>query len=489
MRKHRAWKIVGAALAATLAIGLLPSVADASGDDGPADTTGDEHPAAPGGDTLARVRELFAARPDLRARLARTTARATSAPVTAKGGVSASATTLSVADPGGDSASRSDIRAVGARLTTTSLRLSIRVPGASNPSSDPKWVGPNTGALWAIDSGGDGSVERLAVIFPDGLGGLIGFVVGNTTNPNLLCAGNATFENGGNVSIQIPSACVGSPSQITFGAEFDYDYRASAPTHRDFAPDGDAMAGPITAATTAPSVGGGELLGSGGGVYGITVNGPPPGTVWTEYGSIATPRNIAVTPDGGHGYVLAGSGRLFGISFGRNDLPPRVVGAKSWPGQNVARAVAIRPNGGSGLVADGFGNLYPFSIGSRKAAPTLVGVPKWPGVDVVRGIAVMPNGKGGFTLDAFGGLHWFSIGSSSPAPTIIGAASFPGSDMARGVSILPDGTGGFVVDRNGGMHFFSIGTARTAPNVSGNTGFPTDVFRGVGILTRLVARP
>lgn len=350
MRNHRAWKIVGSLLAAALAVGLLPAGAGAG-------ETGSEVSASGyDGDALTLANKVFAARPDLRARMARMSARATSAPVTAVGGVSASATTLSVPDPGGDSAARSDIRAVGARLTTTSLRLSIHVPAASNPMTDPLWVPPKTGALWAIDAGGDGTIERIAALFMVDRR-FIGFVVGNTATPNILCAGNARFDTGGYLSMQVPTACVGSPSQITFGTEFYYDYSASAPTHRDFAPDGDAMAGLITAATTRPTPAGGILLGSNSAPYGINIGGVPSNQLRAEYVSIGTPRGIGVTPDGGHGYVVAGSGRLFGVGFVQNNLAPRAYGVKTWPGQDVARGVAIRPNGSAGLVVDGFGNL------------------------------------------------------------------------------------------------------------------------------------
>ena len=280
----------------------------------------------------------------------------------------------------------------------------------------------------------------------------------NATNQVALCAGNATFgTSGGVLAVQIPSACVGSPAEIKFGAVFRYNWTASTPAREDEAPNGDDAAGPVTSATTPASHGGAVVLDSFGELHRVNVGGLPSSAIWSEYASLGTPRGVAITPDGGHGYVVSGSGRLFGISFARNNLPPRVFGAKSWPGLNRARGVAIRPNGSAGLVVDAFGNLYPFGIGGKRVIPQLFGVPKWPGVDMARGVAVLPNGQGGFTLDAFGGLNWFSIGTARAAPPLFGVASFPGNDAARGVSILPDGTGGFVVDKSGQLHFFSIG--------------------------------
>jgi hypothetical protein len=351
-------------------------------------------------------------------------------------GVHASAVSLSDPDPAGDATTRADITKVGARLTGHSLRLSVTVPGLGNPFTDPVWDDVlKTNVAWGVDSGGDGTVEK-AVLLIQQFGGLDAWVVSATAaSPVPLCAGNASFDAGGILSVQVPSACFGSPAQITFGALVRYNWTESTPTRLDGAPDGDAMAGPITSATTPASKGGAVVLESVGELYRVNVGGLPSSALWSEYASLGTARGLAVTPDGGHGYVLSGSGRLFGISFGRNNLPPRIVGAKSWPNQNVARGVAIRPNGSAGLVVDRFGNLFPFGVGGSRVKPTLLGVPIWPGVDMARGLAVMPDGSGGFTLDAFGGLNWFSIGAAHASPGASGGPAFA-TDRARGVGVL-----------------------------------------------------
>lgn len=472
MGNHGAWKLTGLLVAVGLVVGLAASAAAAGA--GAA-----SRPGGPAGDrvTAATRRALHELAPF----------RAPLRPQT--GDLRASVVTLSAPDAIGDSATRSDISKTGARLTGHSLRVSVTIPGMANPATDPGWQQVlKSHVVWGIDAGADGTWDRLVYLIAID-GGLAAFVTSNAATQTL-CSGNATFDAGGILAVQIPSACAGSPTQIMFGTVVRYNWTTSTPNREDAAPDDDDGAGPVTSATTPASAGGAIVLDTVGDLWRVNVGGLPSSALWSEYGSVATPRGLAMTPDGGHGYVVAGSGRIFGISVARNDLPPRAVGAKSWPNQNVARGIAIRPNGGSGLVVDRNGALHPFGIGAKKALPTLVGVPKWPGVDMARGVAVMPNGQGGFTLDAFGGLHWFSIGTARPAPAIIGGPSFPGNDAARGVSILPDGTGGFVVHKNGGLHFFSIGTPRSAPAVSGGPSWPgQDRARGVGVLTRLITRP
>lgn len=463
-------KFVGLVLAGGLAVGALPAAAGA--------TTAPAARATGASLTGAERASLQALSPF------------PAGPVATAGGVHASATSLSEADPVGDAATKSDITKIGARLTGHSLRLSVKVPGMTNPATDPIWDQVlKSHVVWAIDAGADGTFDKLVYLIAQD-GGLDAWVTSATaTNQVALCAGNATYDAGGILAVQIPSACVGSPAQMTFGAVVRYNWTESTPAREDEAPNGDDVAGPITSATTVASYAGAIMLDSFGGLNRINVGGLPSNAIWSEYASLGAPRGLAITPDGGHGYVVSGSGRLFGISFARNNLPPRVYGAKSWPGLNRARGVAIRPNGGAGLVVDAFGKLYPFGIGAKRVVPQLFGVPSWAGVDMARGVAVLPNGQGGYVLDAFGGLHWFSIGISRTAVPVFGAASFPGNDAARGVTILPDGTGGFVVDKSGALHFFSIGAPRTPVFPSSGVSFPGDVARGVGMLTRLIARP
>ncbi len=311
------------------------------------------------------------------------------AKASARDGVRALAvnTTFVLADPTGDSNPTSDITAVGARYTKSSLRLSVTVPQMANSAAaDPRWNPSKSQLLWAIDAGADGTVDKIAIVTASD-GGLNAFVVGNTTNPNPLCSGNAVRQSGGRISVQVPSGCVGSPATLSFGAVFNFNGGSAA--NSDQAPDDDPLAGPIKASPTSGAVAG-VALADNGYLDAFDVNVATPSTIWYSYAGLGKPRGFAGTPDGGHGYVVAGSGRLFGIAFGANNLPLPVYGAKTWANQDMARGVTIRPNGSAGIVVDKFGGLSYFGIGGKRTAPAFIGVPKWPGVDMVRGIAVMP---------------------------------------------------------------------------------------------------
>jgi hypothetical protein len=472
MQNHGSWRVVGLLLAIGLVVGALPAAAGADDEVGAP---------APAGNVLspATIRTLVDDLP-----WGEATARAS-----AGDGVRALAvhTTFVHTDPTGDSNATSDITAVGARYTKASLRLSVTVPQMANSAAaDPRWNPSKSQLLWAIDAGGDGTVDKIAIVTASD-GGLNAFVVGNTTNPNPLCSGNAVRQSGGRISVQVPSGCVGSPATLSFGVVFNFNGGSAA--NSDQAPDDDPLAGPIKAAQTSGAVAG-VALADNGYLDAFDVNVATPSTIWYSYAGLGKPRGFAGTPDGGHGYVVAGSGRLFGIAFSANNLPLSVYGAKTWANQDMARGVTIRPNGSAGIVVDKFGGLSYFGIGGKRTAPTFVGVPKWPGVDMARGIAVMPDFSGGFTLDAFGGLNWFSIGTAKPAPTIINGPSFPLNDMARGLAILPDGSGGYVIDRNASLHFFSIGTARSAPNAGrGKESWPPDITRGLGLVMGTIPPP
>jgi hypothetical protein len=466
------WKVAGLVLVVGLALGVLPAPAGAEAQPGVGATGSPGAVLSP-----AQTRALLDDLPDGRGAAA------------TRDGVSALAvpTTLVATDPSGDSNPTSDITAVGARYTKSSLRLSVTVPQMANSAAaDPRWHPAKSQLLWAIDAGADGTVDKIAIVTASD-GGLNGWVVGNTSNPNALCDGNAVRQSGGRISIQVPSGCVGSPATLAFGVVFKFN--GGSPANSDQAPDDDPLAGPIKASSTGGSAAG-VALANDGYLDAFDVNAPAPSTIWYSYSNVGKPRGFVGTPDGGHGYTLSGSGRLFGISFGANNLPLPTYGAKTWANQDMARGVTLRPNGSAGIVVDKFGNLFYFGIGGKRTAPTFVGVTKWPGVDMARGIAVMPDWSGGFTADAFGGLHWFSIGTAKPAPAIVNGPAFGLNDMVRGLAILPDGTGGYVIDRNNALHFFSIGTARTAPNAGrGKEIWPRDVTRGLGLVPGTIPAP
>lgn len=362
------------------------------------------------------------------------------------GGLEALATTNSVTqfDSFGDTPrERGDLRAAGARLTTQSLRLTAELPRTIDPVYDPNWVFGDSNLVWLVDAGADGSVDKVVVLVAI-WEGFIAVVFGNTPTPNELCTADATIESGGKIGVLVPSACIGSPKRIAFRVEMASDtdtFAGGVQGPIDRAPDS-GLAGTLNNLTVAPGTAGAYVIDQNGAFYKVNVGGAPRALKSRESPVVQNARGVATTPDGGHGYVVDGTGRLHAFGVGRNYLPSYVYGTPSWPSQNIARGVAIRPYGSAGFVLDLYGGLHSFGIGGKRAVPRLYNAPLWPGVDMARGVAVLPNGKGGFVLDAFGGLHWFAIGEPRGAPAVFGAPSFPGSDAARGVSITPDGKGG-----------------------------------------------
>jgi YVTN family beta-propeller protein len=385
---------------------------------------------------------------------------------------------------------RGDLTAVGARLTDASIRLTATVPTAPDPSGDLAWKIGDSGLLWFIDAGANGIVEKAAILIGTPNGKLLAAVLTYAPNPTRVCAGNATFGTGGVFTATFPASCVGSPARIAMAVSMDYDNNTAAPGLQgmtDFAPDV-GLTHPIERVASTPSTAGVLAVTASGTIAKVKL-GASPGALTGPTGVAGTSvRGIATTPDGGHGYVLDGTGALHPFGIGRNEIAAAAYKPTRWYG-DVARGVAIRPNGSSGFVVDAHGALHPFGIGVNRAVPKLYGVKTWPGADMARGVAVLPNGLGGFTLDAHGGLHWFSIGQARGAPAVFGLPTFPG-DGARGLTILPDRSGGFVLERNGTAHWFSIGTAKPAPALGAMPNWAaTNNGRAIAVVTGLIAPP
>lgn len=395
---------------------------------------------------------------------------------------------LSVTDPTGDATdARADLTAMNAAATTSEVRLGVTVAKGTNPYQDSVWTAGDATVAWGIDTTGDGTVDYLAILFAPGDGTLAGGVV--NTNDDVACFGNATWDGAGTYAIQFPSSCVHLGAQAAVGSFMTYGAAQTAAT--DYAPDGSVLAQPLVPASTATPTRGALMVDGWGGLHftGIDAANATPRILGAPYWpgwDIA--RDVATTPDGGHGFVLDGFGGLHGFGLNGNSLLAAPAGAPYWNGWDIARGVALAANGGGGYVLDAWGGLHPFSLGPAVAKP--IGGPYWPGWEVARAVATMPDGSGGFVLDGWGGLHWFSLGTTHAAPRIFGAAYWPGWDIARGITILPDGSGGYVADAWGGMHWFSLGAPRKAPALSGAPYWPGwDIARGVTAIPGLLALP
>ncbi|HEY7136355.1 MAG TPA: hypothetical protein VIB48_14940 [Acidimicrobiia bacterium] len=404
--------------------------------------------------------------------------------------------TLAITDPVGDATTsnswrfRADITNAGLDYAKTSMRVSARLSTGTNPISDPNWQGA-TGLVWLLDTTGDGTADDGAVYLADTDGRLLGAVVQNiNSSPTLRCLASAVWDGAHVYSMSFPTACIGQPAIVNFGA--DMTYEVNGVQSEDLAPDsGQPLAGSVQASTPTTTPDAGQFVVDGfGGLHfvGIGTHTHAPHVLGGPYWpgrDIA--RDVTVFPGGGHGYVLDGFGALHPFSLSPNQNPAVPPDGPYWPNYDIARGAAMFTDGRGGVVLDGLGGLHPFSLGTHHSAPAISGAPYWPGWDIAQGVAMLPDGTGGFVLDGFGGLHFFSIGTHHTAPRVIDAPYWPNWNIARGVTILPDGTGGYVIDAWGGLHFFSIGTRRSAPTLTGAPYWPNwDIARGVSAIQGVI---
>ena len=162
---------------------------------------------------------------------------------------------------------------------------------ARDPKTFPGWFG-DTGLFWYVDAGADGTFERIAAIFgPQGSGDLIGTVFGNTSTPNELCAGSATLEAGGRFALQVPAACLGSPSKVAIVAEMFFGYSENSFYTDDWAPDF-GYTGAVQAATTAAAPAGAYVLDAAGALRRVSAGGAAPAVTNVETARVVDPRGV-----------------------------------------------------------------------------------------------------------------------------------------------------------------------------------------------------
>ena len=383
----------------------------------------------------------------------------------------------SEADVPGDVDARADVTNVSARMQAGRIRFGLKLPTTPDPRIDPSWQLGASFAAWLVDTNFDGVADYDVFVFalPDSH-----FLAGVITNDgsSYLCNANASWVASRHTfSATVPARCLGNPIGIVFegGSQYDsYPYDQNFDGIQDFAPDTSGLL--IGTASGNPSLGGFVMTDGHGDLRSFGTSGAAPRVSSSAHFNGDIARNLAMTPDGGTGYLLDGYGGLHPIGVGQNAAAASTFGGGYWPGWDIARGVAITPTARGGYLLDGFGGLHSFGIGQARSIPKVIGGPYWSGWDIARGVATLPNGHGGFVLDGFGGMHWFSLGSSRVAPAIIGAPYWPGSDVARGIMISPDGTGGYVLDAVGALHPFGI---NGAPLPGANTAqFPA---RGGGV--------
>src|SRR5439155_1736505 len=178
--------------------------------------------------------------------------------------------------------------------------------------------------------------------------------------------GSGTFD-GSTYGAVIASSCVGNPASFTWGGGMLYDPtpgKVNSTIAVDFAPDGDAMAGPVLApAALDPAAGGYWLVGSDGGIF--SFNSPFSGST----GAITLNKPIvgmAADPDHKGYWLVASDGGVF--AFGDAPALGSALGSSS---PVVGIAVAKDGLGYSIVRADG----SVVDKGSAPLAGSLVGHP------------------------------------------------------------------------------------------------------------------
>jgi hypothetical protein len=461
--------------------------------------------------------------PPLDAGLAKLQRLATGLPTPARSSVrrtgvhaAANPATTTVSDPPNDAAggtgltftatelARADLadptNAAGIRVGAGSVTLSAKIPLTANPTTDISWLNGDTGITWALSvwkAAPTGNINYLANIGSDKLGHMIGGVFANPApglKPPLLCYANAAWDRVSTFSLSFSSACIGVDNtwNIQFYAQAVYDTTLGNDSNpqmnqpHDYAPGGPpagpSFSGVVSPDTTPTPIAGGLAADKFGAVRPFTIGSSTSPPTQSTYWNFDIARDLAMFPDGAHGFVLDGRGGLWGVALGQNFLPVAPIGNAYWT-TDIARGVAVMPDGTGGFVADGWGGLHWFSIGAPHSAPAVNGGSYWQGWDIVRGVTILPDSSGGFVLDAWGGLHPFGLGSS-PAPSVMPSPGGPYWKpwyVARGVTVLPDRSGGYIGDAWGVHHPFSLGG--TPPPTSGGPYWPNqDMARGASVL-------
>jgi ribosomal protein L24E len=343
---------------------------------------------------------------------------------------------------------RADVTAASAEYRPGEIALTLNVAQPTDPRTDPNWKDGASFALWGIDTSGDQNADYL-ISLVNVQGVLISGVVGADDIETVKCFGSGTFD-GTTYGAVIASSCLGNPASFNWGGGMAYTPNPgtlNAPLAVDSAPDGDAMAGPVTApAAIDPGAGGYWLVGRDGGVF--SFNSPFSGST----GAIKLNQPIVgMTADPDHkGYwFVASDGGVFGFdapflgSTGNLKLNQPIVG------------MAPTPTGqGYWLVASD-GGIFSFgdakflgSTGAIKLNRPIVGM------------ASDGTGQGYWMVAADGGV--FAFGSALPLGSALGS-SFP----VVGITAAKDGRGYSIVRADGTV--VNKGSAPPAGSLVGHT--------------------
>jgi hypothetical protein len=385
---------------------------------------------------------------------------------------------------------RADVTAASADYRPGEIALTVNVAQPTDPRTDPNWKGGASFALWGIDTNNDKDSDYL-VSLVNVQGVLISGVVGAADPTTVLCFGSGTFD-GTTYGAVISSGCVGNPASFNWGGGMVYNPtpgKLNTAVAVDGAPDGDAMAGPVTApGAIDPAAGGYWLVGRDGGVFSFnSLFSGSTGAMKLNQPIVA----MAADPDHKGYWFVAADGGVFGFdakflgSTGNLTLNKPIVGMTPTPsGQGYwlvasdggifsfgdARffgstgslalnkpivGMASTPTGNGYWLVASDGGIFSFgdakffgSTGAIKLNQPIVGM------------ASNGTGQGYWMVAADGGV--FAFGTALPLGSALGS-SFP----VVGIAAASDGQGYSIVRADGTV--VDKGTAPLAGSLVGHT--------------------
>lgn len=177
----------------------------------------------------------------------------------ADGRVHATGVSNSVNDPKGDvknedggavAQPEADIVSAGAEDRGNDVVFTLLVDRPTDPKTTKNWES-GTAAAWGVDTNGDNTPEYLVAFGRNENGQLAVQVarVDDQAGAAAPCAGTASLGPKGEFVATVPPGCLGDPASFRYGAAMSWDTdpaNDNAPAVGDSAPDGSALAGPVT---------------------------------------------------------------------------------------------------------------------------------------------------------------------------------------------------------------------------------------------------
>jgi hypothetical protein len=368
-----------------------------------------------------------------------------------------------VSDPTGDvivqtitTDSRADVTAASATYEAGRITLTATLATPTDPRVDTGWTDGGSMLMWAIDLDGDATPEFLVGLTgPD----LAAHVV--DAGLNALCTASATYSPAG-YTVSFEPSCVGSPASFTWGVLMAYsDGTVDA---FDMAPDGDTMAGPVTAPPPADITPDPQLGTSGvnAGYWMITDAGEVHAFGDARHlGNDTGTKRVDIEPTrSGSGYwILAASGAVSAKGDARHLGD---ASALLQPGEQAA-ALSATPTGTGYWIFTDRGRVLPFGAASHYGdmAGTRLNGP------ILDSVAT-PTGAGYWMVGSDGGIFSFGDATFSGSTGNI-KLNKPVMSMAAD----PDGRGYWLVASDGGIFAFdaafhgSMGATKLNKPISG----------------------